>query len=162
MSPSLEGVIELVDPTGRLHRVPRGRLVEWCASVGLERPDNVARLDQKDSPYKFSQQWQALNKMRWLQCVDKQTRLPVPGVPFRRSRQKGCRIKAYNVFGSFRRPRRRGSRSRVDGRARFVRDARSRPQLGVPGPGGFRAAQAVLLGPVAADERVQRQPDDVG
>ena len=82
MAPTHEGVIELVDPTGRLHLVPRDRLEYFCASVGLERPDNVARLDQKDSPYKFSQQWQALNKMRWLQCVDKKTRLPVPGVPF--------------------------------------------------------------------------------
>ena len=80
MAPSLEGVIELVDPTGRLHRVPRGRLVEFCASVGLERPDNVARLDEKDNLYKFSQQWQALNKLRWLQNVDKKTLLPVPGV----------------------------------------------------------------------------------
>jgi hypothetical protein len=72
---------ELVDPIGNLHVVPVDALQEFCDEYGLDRPDNIARLGLADNKWRFSQQWQALSKLRWLQLVEKKTLQPVKNVP---------------------------------------------------------------------------------
>ena len=71
---------ELVSPDGRLYRVPEGQLTDFCERHGLERPDNVGRLSGDNCSFRFSQNWQALNKVRWLQFVHPKTLLPIDGV----------------------------------------------------------------------------------
>mmetsp|Transcript_26243 Transcript_26243/g.43496 ORF Transcript_26243/g.43496 Transcript_26243/m.43496 type:complete len:236 (+) Transcript_26243:166-873(+) len=79
-------LLELVEPAapfGRLHLVHRDNVTAFCQSrvPALERPDNVERLHLPSAHgYKFSQDWQALNNLRWLQKVDKQSLQPLPGV----------------------------------------------------------------------------------
>ena len=74
---------ELVDPIGNLHVVPVDALQQFCDAYRLDRPDNIARLGLAENKWRFSQQWQALSKLRWLQLVDKRTLhlQPVKNVP---------------------------------------------------------------------------------
>ena len=74
-------VHELVDPIGVLHVVPDADLQAFCARHGLGRPDNVARLSDEASKWRFSQNWQALKSVRWLKFVHKKSLTRVEGVP---------------------------------------------------------------------------------
>ena len=71
--------LELVDPIGRLHLVLEKDLAEFCAANGLKRPDNVKRL-LEGGRWQFSQHWQALCHVRWLQHVHRNNLCPVDGV----------------------------------------------------------------------------------
>ena len=72
-------MLELVDPLGWLHIVPATALMDFCAANRLTRPGNVKRLPE-GGKWQFSQQWQALGHVRWLQHVERSTLLPVDGV----------------------------------------------------------------------------------
>ena len=72
---------ELVDPVGVLHLVRGEDVLHFCSKHSLERPDNVARLSDESSKWRYSQGWQALKKVRWLKCVDPQTLERIKGVP---------------------------------------------------------------------------------
>ena len=73
--------LELVDPVGRLHVVPSANLLAFCKLHSLDRPDNVERLPTDNNKNRYVQNWQALNKLRWLKFVDTKTMQRIEGVP---------------------------------------------------------------------------------
>ena len=66
---------ELVSPDGSLYRVAEGDITDFCEQHRLDRPDNVGRLREDSCVYRFSENWQSLNKMRWLKFVNKKSLL---------------------------------------------------------------------------------------
>ena len=71
---------ELVSPDGSLYRVAEGDITDFCEQHRLDRPDNVGRLREDSCVYRFSENWQSLNKMRWLKFVNKKSLLRVQDV----------------------------------------------------------------------------------